>query len=194
DSHQSSTSYAVCLLLAASRSRCSSRSSTLAQPRARISLTLAATSALVGVRPCHGSGHLPIALPPLCTGSLGESATQAFLHEVRVQLFSLADATADRPVKLEKLLVLSDPQRIRKLAVAPKEKRAGRKALHHLHHVGGLVEHVEVVLNVIEVVHLFIVGDVVSALGIDPVNRGNLEHVLAKPYAQRSEQLGALER
>src|SRR5690606_2475193 len=98
--------HAVCLLLAASRSRCSSRSSTLAQPRARISLTLAATSALVGVRPCHGSGHLPIVLPPLCTGSLGESATQALLHEVRVQLFSLADATTDRPVKLEKLLVL----------------------------------------------------------------------------------------
>src|SRR5690606_29443694 len=118
-------------------------------------------SALVGLRPRHGSGHLLIALPPLRTGSLGESATQAFLHEVRVQLLSLADATVERPVKLEKLLVLSDPQRIRKLAVAPKEKRAGRKALHHLHHVGGLVEHVEVVLNVIEVVKLLIVGDAV---------------------------------
>src|SRR5690606_41047163 len=107
---------------------------------------------------------------------------------------SLTDAPADRPVKLEKLLIFGDPQGVAQLAVAPKEKRAGRKALHHLHHVCGLVEHVEVVLNVIEVVKLLIVGDVVSALGIDPVNRGNLEHVLAKPYAQRSEQLGALER
>src|SRR5690606_7269891 len=111
-------SYAVCLLLAVSRSRRSSLSSTLAQPRARISLTLAATSALVGRRPCHGSGHLLIALPPLCAGSLGKSATQAFLHEVRVQLLSLADATVERPVKLEQLLVLSDPQRIRQLTIA----------------------------------------------------------------------------
>src|SRR5690606_11503786 len=97
--------HAVCLLLAASRSRRSSRSSTLAQPRVKISLTLVSTSALVGVRPCHGSGHLPIALPPLCTRSLGESTTQALLHELRVQLFSLADTPVERPVKLEKPLV-----------------------------------------------------------------------------------------
>ncbi|MFS8640033.1 MAG: hypothetical protein LOD90_04345, partial [Symbiobacteriaceae bacterium] len=41
---------------------------------------------------------------------------------------------------------------IRKLAVTAQQERAGHESLHHAHHVGGLVEHVEVVLNVIEVV------------------------------------------